>query len=419
MKTKSLHFGAIGAFLLMGFGSTETAAEAYDGGITKWGPALTLESADGEFSMKMRGRLMIDLWSISGEGKALGNDGDFDAPSGWDFRRARLGIEGTAFQDWRYLFEADYNGDEVAIKDAFIEYQGWADVSAKVGHHKEPFSIEQLTSSRYITFMERSLADMFVPARSVGASLTYKTEKFAISGGVFGPAFGDRASGNNDDRTSLTARATFSPVNSGTRILHLGGAVSIRDFNDSGATFRVRTRPEVHLFDIGLIDTGTRPADDVTLYGFEAAAVLGPVSLQSEYITAKVDFVDPDRAKPTFSGFYAYASWFITGESRPYAGGVFGRVQPGNPVNEGGTGAWEIAIRYSRADLQSSMSPLTPTLGGKEDNFTIGVNWYLTGYVRMMLNYVNFDVKASFEETPFGLDELKGDALGARLQIHW
>lgn len=419
MKTRSLHWGAIGAFLLMGFGSTETAAQAYDRGIAKWGPTLTLESADSEFSMTMRGRLMIDLWSISGVGKSLGTEGDFDAPSGWDFRRARLGIEGTAFQDWRYLFEADYNGDEVSIKDAFIEYKGWAGVSAKVGHHKEPFSLEQLTSSLNITFMERSLADMFVPARSVGASLTYKTEKFAISGGVFGPAFGDGASGNNDDRTSLTARATFSPVNNGTTVLHLGGAVSIRDLNDAGATFRLQTRPEVHLFDTRLIDTGTLPAKDVTLYGFEAAAVLGPVSLQSEYIAAKVDFVDPDRAKPTFDGFYVYASWFITGESRPYAGGVFGRVQPGNPVNEGGTGAWEIAIRYSHADLQSSMSPLTPTLGGKEDNFTIGVNWYLTGYVRMMLNYVNFDVKASFEETPFGLDELKGDALGARLQIHW
>ena len=53
----------------------------------------------------------------------------------------------------------------------------------------------------------------------------------------------------------------------------------------------------------------------------------------------------------------------------------------------GGSGAWEIAFRYSSADLTDA-----GIAGGEEDNITVGVNWYPNPATRLMINYVMADV---------------------------
>jgi phosphate-selective porin OprO/OprP len=90
------------------------------------------------------------------------------------------------------------------------------------------------------------------------------------------------------------------------------------------------------------------------------------------------------ESDPDFYGWYGYASWFLTGESRPYKNGVFSRVKPKSVVGKGGHGAWELAARVSKIDLTDSGVD-----GGDETDVTLGVNWYATPSIRFMLNYVN------------------------------
>ncbi len=87
-----------------------------------------------------------------------------------------------------------------------------------------------------------------------------------------------------------------------------------------------------------------------------------------------------------FHGWYADAGWFLTGESRPYerAKARFGKVKPLSPVDKGGKGAWEIALRMSRVDLTDN-----DVIGGEETNLTVGLNWYVSSTMRVMANYVN------------------------------
>ena len=118
------------------------------------------------------------------------------------------------------------------------------------------------------------------------------------------------------------------------------------------------------------------------LVGTEAALVAGPFSLQGEYMTAMTN--TDDGTDPMFSGFYAMASYFLTGENRTYKGGLFGRVKPKKNFGAGGPGAWELAARYSHLDIADEAVE-----GGELDDITLGVNWYLNPNTRFMFNYVH------------------------------
>jgi phosphate-selective porin OprO/OprP len=81
-----------------------------------------------------------------------------------------------------------------------------------------------------------------------------------------------------------------------------------------------------------------------------------------------------------FDGWYVFASWFVTGESRPYKRkvGNFGPVDAKSKY-----GAVELAARYSTIDLTNK-----DIKGGTQDNVSLGLNWYIGPHVRVMANYI-------------------------------
>jgi phosphate-selective porin OprO/OprP len=92
------------------------------------------------------------------------------------------------------------------------------------------------------------------------------------------------------------------------------------------------------------------------------------------------------------------AGYYLTGEHRRYKtrAGAFDRQKPKSIFGkDGGKGAWEIALRYSTLDLNDG-----PVLGGKEDNLTLALNWYLNPATRLMINLVHADI-ADLGESDF------------------
>jgi phosphate-selective porin OprO/OprP len=135
-----------------------------------------------------------------------------------------------------------------------------------------------------------------------------------------------------------------------TQLAHVGFAYSFR--NPPNNEIRYRARPEARIDSVRLVDTGTLTVRQVHQFGFEGAVVYGPFSAQSEYILALPQNVrtdEPDLDDPTFWAWYIFASYFLTGEHRPYEEGVFGRVKPKRNLNlkTGGFGALEVAARFS------------------------------------------------------------------------
>src|SRR5262245_56518387 len=87
----------------------------------KWKGAPELSSADGKFKMKVRGRVEVDYNKANQDTRIT----SFPDVAGTEPRRARLGVEGVLYYDWKYILEVDFANDAVRIRDAYLDYQGF------------------------------------------------------------------------------------------------------------------------------------------------------------------------------------------------------------------------------------------------------------------------------------------------------
>lgn len=393
-----------------------------------WKEGLHAESTDGKFKAKVGGRIQWDVANISSPTRqfvdqvsAGGGGTNRLTGTGTEFRRARVYLEGTVYEDIFYKAQYDFAGAGVAFKDVYlgvknIPYLG----HIRVGQMKVPWSLEEQTSSNFITFMERALPNAFTEDRKPGGMIynTAFNKRLYWAAGVFTNTinrFADTdAAGDayqNFQNWDIAARIAGTPLyeDQGTRLIHLGFSYrhDFRNDNPNAFTLRYRARPEAHITDVRTVDTAagiSAPAiatGGIDVINPEFALVWGPFSLQAEYMLSLVDasrntFENRNlfltEANPTFQGAYVYASYFLTGEHRNYkqSDACFDRIKPKHNFNirGGGWGAWEVAARWSYLNLQSK-----GILGGVENDMTLGLNWYLTPNARWMFNYVYADIQ--------------------------
>jgi phosphate-selective porin OprO/OprP len=382
----------------------------------KWSNGFKLEREDGAFKLKFGGRIMTDfafMWPGRQLADSLLAAGiDPKDGSGVEFRRARLFFEGTVYE--RVFFKAQYDfagsddSDGTKFKDVYVGLKKLGPVGAvRVGHFKEPFLLQETTSSKYITFMERGLNSVFFPGRNVGimAENSHLSKKLTWQLGFFrnnNDSDGDDKGFDFDDWSEasydLSARLVGAPLYSedGAKVVHLGGGyIHQFRFDQQGALLRYRQRPETHLAQ-RWVDTTRFNANDSDVVNLELAGVWGPFSAQAEFTNSWVTG-GPGQRNSQFWGTYAFVSWFITGEHRNYdlGKGRFGRVKPKANFNpaKGDWGAWEVAARYSYLDLNDQ-----DIRGGTLWDVTAGVNWYLYPNLRLMWNYVHGDVRDRIDD---------------------
>ena len=352
-----------------------------------WKNGIRFQTADKAFSFKFGGRIMND-WAFMSEDDSLKAAIGQLQDATTEFRRARLYISGTVYEKVIFKAQYDFAGGDADFKDVYLGLKKLPGVGTlKVGHFKEAFGLEELTSSKYITFMERSLPVIFAPSRNtgIGVNNTALNKRLTWAAGLFLDTGGYGDEDDAENSAAATARITGLPWYQGKdRLLHLGLSYSNRDAKDDAVEYD--QSPEAHLAP-DFVDTGSIVADSENRFGIEAALVHGPFSLQGEYMGANVE--TPDGSDPSFSGYYASASYFLTGEHRAYknSSGTFDRVKPKTNFGKGGTGAWEVALRYSGLDLNDA-----PIQGGELEDVTFGLNWYLNPNVRTMFNYVLADL---------------------------
>jgi phosphate-selective porin OprO and OprP len=368
--------------------------------------ACTAEVAvAGVEDLSVGGRFMWDATAWSGvEEEVEGSWDNVDFVNGTETRRARIFLKGKVYENLKFKVVYDFSGGgEIALKDAYLDVVGVPGLgNVRVGQFLEPFCFNELTSSKYISFIERASLNAFAPSRNAGVMVhaTKVDEKLNYQAGVFLDT-GNMAEREGNEDYSVAARVAYllTGEEKSDRIVHVGGAF---DYMVPEKGVRIRQRPEVHLSD-QFVDTGTLVnADNVLKLGGEIAGVFGSFYFASEYVATTVAKSDEDAPEETrgdewlkddasLSGYYAEAGYFLTGEHRVYEGGLWGRTKPqSNFLEDGGLGAWEVVARYSSLDLNDETAEV---YGGKMDNVTLGLNWYLHSNARLMFNYVMSSVK--------------------------
>ena len=256
-----------------------------------------------------------------------------------------------------------------------------------VGKQKEGLGLELIANGRDLSFMERSTmttAFAFVDSHIVGVrfSGTAAGERMTWSAGWFNNWLEDNLSFSESGQVGA-GRVSGLPIDSGRRLLHVAVSGAYREA--PGGDFKLKSVPEVYEAP-DFVDTGTFPADNGTSIGAEFAYSEGPILISSEYTSTWVS--SSETGDPRFDGFYVAASWCMTGESHPYdrVTGSFGAVSPATPFSfkHGGTGAWEIAARYSKIDLTGGTLD-----GGEFERWSGALSWRPTVQWRVEFNYGN------------------------------
>jgi len=361
---------------------------------------LMISSRDGNWSIRFGGRLMLDaFYAEADRAGGISTDG-----VGAEIRRARFFASGKVAGDWKYKLQIDFASNAVSIKTATISTK-IAGLTAIFGNDKEPMGLEELTSSKYITFMERSMVnDTFAPGRNLGASIGMGDDNYSVRAGLYTNGIDNGSDAGSTD-WALTGRVTYAPIAEKTEVVHLGLSGSIREFSDDTGP-RIRLRNFHNGTQYVSTAAGGMPAESQSTIGAEAAAVFGPFSAQGEYYTSTLEGVSGTGAADVdFDGWYVMASYFVTGESRAYSAsnGAFSRVKS--------EGAVELAARYEVIDMEDVGFG---TDASETTAWTLGVNYYFNPYVRAMLNYGSAEYDFT---TAAGAADTEVDFIGSRLQL--
>jgi len=363
---------------------------------------LGIDSREENIKFEINGHIHVDGGSIIADDELKNAFPELDG-SEILLRNLKLSVYGNFYDKIDFDIGIDF-ANVRDIQDVWIRYLGHPILKKfKMGHIKEPFSLEYLTSINRITFMERSLPDQaFGFGRNIGIRYDSLESDKRINWGA--GAFYNTGSfsslGDAQSRVSesngfdLTARVFGLPVyaEKGKTLLHLGLGFNyaLRDEDEDDPSQQIRARPESRLTDIRLVDTGKTAGKKRNTVNTELAMVFGPWSFQGQYYNT---FIDSNAAgDPNFWGYYVFLSYFVTGERRKYnpSLGIFTGVdpQPSFHPRKGDWGAVEIAARHSYVDLNDGN-----VSGGQESNISTGLNWYHNRNVRLMFNYTHAYLK--------------------------
>ena len=303
-----------------------------------------------------------------------------------EIRRSKLGITFKPNDYVKGKFQIKYTKryseqGELTLADAYIRIKNNDDIGIQIGHMKEPFGLEQQTSSSELTAIERSLpTETFTPGRSHGVLINQIKKSYTLATGYF-------ITRNNHDEFSLTnfdllkkddssidaitMRITAAPLRKKSQTLHIGSSASKRWLYNNKIQYK--STAEVHNAN-KTVRSARFYADQSKLYQVDIAFHHRHWLFQSELFANSIQQVDGEQWD--YSGVYIQASYKSTGKYE-YKKGKFKSSQNNNDTN------LEWIMRYSQIDLRDN------DVGNRSVAGLVGLNIHLNPNLKLMMN-MNF-----------------------------
>lgn len=324
----------------------------------------------------------------------------------YDFRARRAGVNGEIGDHVEFQIEGDLDADG-RWRDVYANWRTFRQVEVMAGRFKIPFGREQLTSIADVDFAYRTLASSTIaPARERGVmvhgrffhrGLTYQAGVFdgdGDNGQLEEPQFSRDNRPPLDIGTSFAGRVTatpFRPLAETFETLRVGAAFGSADVPEGLNSLR------------GVTLWGTTEFVEPVYvkvrrnrFGAEVSYTPGPVGLAGEWMQAREQRVcqglgDIDLSDFVTTGWYASATWLVTGEDKEDFD------HPRRQLFGGGAGAIEVGARYEELSFESAdksgpafANPRAEHyLGNTDSAWTLGVNWYASRWTRVTVNAVH------------------------------
>ncbi len=266
--------------------------------ISTTGGGIKVKSSKGS-EFKIGGRLMYDYDSYD-EFWA-----DEDAEEN-EIRRSRITLSGKSGKNWSYKFTTniDHEDSEANVDTGYLKYSS-KPMYAMLGKYKRPGMLEERTSSKWISTIERSIINELSGAvigkpDFGGLSVGFATKGDMPMSGVIGVYDDEVEEDDGGDVYGIGARFSIMPKFGDNSFLHAGASFYTVDYK--GNTHRMRTRMGVHTTGRPF-ETDSHASDDIDQFGVELAYVNGPFSLQGEFMSVESDGTNNNACG---SGTYTY-----------------------------------------------------------------------------------------------------------------
>ncbi|HLU07380.1 MAG TPA: porin [Woeseiaceae bacterium] len=300
-------------------------------GVEAGAGGFSLNSADGEWRLRLRGLVQLD-------GRYFTEDSAPDDDSEWLLRRVRPSFEGQFGERISFRIMPEFAGSTQLI-DAWIETKLNAGLRLRAGKFKSPVGLERLQSSNDLRIVERSFVTELLPNRDIGVQLSGGSTQLNWAVGVFNGVNDGRSADQDDDGQPDFALRLFSEplhANSNTRF-SVGIGASFGRTEGSAATPLL---------------SGYRSAGQNTLFGYRSGAegtfadgerlrlspqfywYRGPIGFLGEWARVRQDVRRTSNGLERsgtldHEAWQVTAEWYVTGEAAGYrdASGAIGAVQ--------------------------------------------------------------------------------------------
>jgi len=348
-----------------------------------WGPDGPIwKSKNGDFTFHPRAVSQLDFVAMPTPNHNITVPGGSGTLDSVEFRRLRLGADGTMWEVIDYTFEFDFAlalqnvdpstgaspvtglrsigtvggvaqnqaGNTAGVIQPTTVFLVFKQLpvfdNIRVGNQQSWISLEHIESARYLDFMERApIMDAFNGpnnngyAPGISAYRMFFDERVGFQLGAYKNNAYDSGFTYNVGNTNYSygARLIGTPyyddATKGRYLVHLGLGSEVRTFNqqptanEDGTNIRIRSRGDIRTtastLDPNFSDTGNFYANGQVLINPEMAIMWGPWLFQAEYeqcymTGAAVQKGGTKLGNVNFNGGYAEVLYFLTGENRNY-----------------------------------------------------------------------------------------------------